>query len=149
MYKLSFAGIAAIVATIAALALGGVASGAIGLDSGITPSSGTQGTTFIQKGKCTGTSTSWLEVSKVNSYIQVKFVVQAAQVPTLQPTPRKSWSVTLVRNNALVFNGIVSPESTGRLTVTRYFAPSITPTQIVAAAKTLDSSESCTATTSF
>jgi hypothetical protein len=146
MHKLSFAGIVALVATIAALAVSGIASGAIGPDSGIAPSTGTS---LIQNGKCTGTSTSWLEVSKVKSSVKVTFAVRTAQLPTLQPIHPTSWKVRLVRNSAVDFDGIVSAGSSGLLTVTRYFAPSATPTQIVAGAKALDGSESCSATISF
>ena len=146
MHKLNIAGIVALVATIAALAVSGVAGGASGPNSAVAPSTGT---TLIQKGKCTGTSTSWLQVAKAQSAVKVTFAIQTPQLPTMQPIHPKNWNVKLLRNNAVDFNGIVPSQSSGLLKVTRYFAPSSTPTQIVAGATTLDGTESCKATISF
>jgi hypothetical protein len=139
------------IATLAALALASTAAATAAIlpVSGITPSSG--GAIIIQKGKCSGTSTSLLKVTTNTKTIQVAFQVTEHQL-TLSPTPvNRQWSAALVRNGSPLFSGVVGTGPSGSFTVTRSFAasPSTTPTTIVGAAKRLDGHESCFATITF
>jgi hypothetical protein len=139
-------GIATLAAGALALGSAAVASSAIAPVSGITPSIGVK--TIVQKGQCSGASTSSLTVSTDSKIVKVAFRVVENQL-TLSPTPaNRSWAASLQRNGALVFSGVMSTRPSGSFTVVRTFAasPSTTPTTFKGAAKTLDSRESCFAT---
>ena len=139
-------GIATLAAGALALGSAAVASSAIAPVTGITPS--TYVKTIVQKGQCSGASTSSLTVSTDGKTVQVAFRVVENQL-TLNPTPiNRDWSTSLLRNGALVYSGVMSTRPSGSFTVVRTFTafPSATPTTFMGIAKTLDGRESCFAT---
>jgi hypothetical protein len=143
MHRLAFIGITALLA----LASSAVASGGIApFDGGITPTSGGQGTSLIQKGKCSASSTSWLKVKRDAGSTQVAFNVNQNKVG-------KDWDVSIARNGSILFSGTVTTQApSGSFTVQRSFLPPgirTGATSIVAIAKARDGSERCSAAITF
>jgi hypothetical protein len=131
MQKLTFIGIAALAATLLALAPTAFASQSKG------------GRGIIKSGKCTASSTWKLKVKSDDGRIETEFEVDQNRVG-------KRWRVTLTRNGASAFSGIrttVAPS--GSFSVRRLLASSAGGNRIVASAKALQSGESCRAVIAF
>jgi hypothetical protein len=127
MQKLTFIGIATMVATLLALAPTALAGAKKGGDP------------IVKRGTCSASSTWKLKAKSDDGRIETEFEVDQNRVG-------KRWRVTLVRNGATVFRGIratVAPS--GSFTVRRLLAPAARTTRIVASAKALQSGETCRA----
>jgi hypothetical protein len=127
MHKLTYIGLAALAATLLALAPTALA----GQNKG--------GRGIIKTGKCTASSTWKLKVKSDDGRIETEFEVDQNRVG-------KRWRVTLVRSGATVFRGIrttVAPS--GSFSVHRLLAPAAGTTRIVASAKALQGGETCRA----
>src|SRR6266550_2566262 len=87
MQKLTFIGIATMVATVLALAPAALAGGKKGGDG------------IVKRGKCSASSTWKLKAKSDDGMIETEFEVDQNRVG-------KRWRVTLVRNGSTVFRGI-------------------------------------------
>jgi hypothetical protein len=131
MHKLTYIGLAALAATLLALAPTALA----GQNKG--------GRGIIKTGKCTASSTWKLKVKSDDGRIETEFEVDQNRVG-------KRWRVTLMRNGSSAFSGIrttVAPS--GSFSVRRLLASSAGGNRIVASAKALQSGESCRAVIAF
>jgi hypothetical protein len=131
MHKLAYIGLAALAATLLALAPTALA----GQNKG--------GRGIIKTGKCTASSTWKLKVKSDDGRIETEFEVDQNRVG-------KRWRVTLMRNGSSAFSGIrttVAPS--GSFSVRRLLASSAGGNRIVASAKALQSGESCRAVIAF
>jgi hypothetical protein len=131
MHKLTYIGLAALAATLLALAPTALASQSKG------------GRGVIKTGKCTASSTWKLKVKSDDGRIETEFEVDQNRVG-------KRWRVTLMRNGSSAFSGIrttVAPS--GSFSVRRLLASSAGGNRIVASAKALQSGESCRAVIAF
>lgn len=131
MHKLAYIGIAALAATLLALAptaLAGQSKGGKGI---------------IKTGKCSASSNWKLKVKSDDGRIETEFEVDQNRVG-------KRWRVTFMRNGASAFTGIrttVAPS--GSFSVQRLLASSAGGNQIVATARALKGGETCRAAISL
>jgi hypothetical protein len=131
MHKLTYIGIAALAATLLALAptaLAGQSKGGRGI---------------VKTGKCSASSNWKLKVKSDDGRIETEFEVDQNRVG-------KRWRVTFMRNGASAFTGIrttVAPS--GSFSVQRLLASSAGGNQIVATARALQGGETCRAAISF
>ncbi len=131
MHKLAYIGIAALAATLLALAptaLAGQSKGGKGI---------------IKTGKCSASSNWKLKVKSDDGRIETEFEVDQNRVG-------KRWRVTFMRNGASAFTGIrttVAPS--GSFSVQRLLASSAGGNRIVATAKALRGGETCRAAISL
>ena len=131
MHRLAYIGIAALAATLLALAptaLAGQSKGGKGI---------------IKTGKCSASSNWKLKVKSDDGRIETEFEVDQNRVG-------KRWRVTFMRNGASAFTGIrttVAPS--GSFSVQRLLASSAGGNRIVATAKALRGGETCRAAISL
>ena len=131
MYKLTFTGIAALIAALSLLASSAFASGQKG------------GRGIVKSGKCSAHSTWKLKVKSDDGRLQTEFEVDQNRVG-------KRWRVTLSRNGSRVFTGIRTTRApSGSFSVERLLAASAGTNRIVATARALSSGETCRAAIAF
>ena len=131
MKKAMLIGIAAVAAMVLAVAPTALAGGA------------KDGDRVIKRGKCSVASTWKLKAKSDDGRVEVEFEVDQNRVGA-------RWRVALKRDGATVFNGIRTTRApSGSFSVERLLAPSSGSTRIVAHAKAMRGSESCSATLVF
>ena len=125
------------------IAITALLAGLVVLASTATAAGTKGGRGIVKSGKCSANSSWKLKAKNDDGRIETEFEVDQNRVG-------KRWRVTIFRNGSKVFNGIRTTRApSGSFEVGRLLAGSAGTDRIVAKAKSLSSSETCSGTLSI